>query len=39
LLLYQLPQKIRDLVEKQVNGAYPTAEIKEVDEVNIFNEK
>lgn len=33
------PRKIRDLVEKQVNGAYPTAEIKEVDEVNIFNEK
>lgn len=33
------PRKIRDLVEKQVNGAYPTAEIKETDEVNIFNEK
>lgn len=33
------PRRIRDLVEKQVNGAYPTAEIKEVDEVNIFNEK
>ncbi|HCC84172.1 MAG TPA: hypothetical protein DEP87_00595, partial [Candidatus Pacebacteria bacterium] len=33
------PRKIRDLVEKQVNGAYPTAEIKIVDEVNIFNEK
>lgn len=32
-------KKIRDLVEKQINGAYPTAEIKEVDEVNIFSEK
>lgn len=32
-------RRIRDLVEKQVNGAYPAAEIKEVDEVNIFSEK
>ncbi len=32
-------RKIRDLVEKQVHGAYPNADIKEVDEVNIFNEK
>lgn len=31
-------KKIRDLVQKQVNGAYPQADIKEVDEVNIFNE-
>lgn len=31
-------RKIQDLVEKQVYGAYPLAEIKEVDEVNIFNE-
>ncbi|HPS40599.1 MAG TPA: type IV secretion system DNA-binding domain-containing protein [Candidatus Woesebacteria bacterium] len=29
---------IRDLVEKQINGAYPSASISEVDEVNIFNE-
>ncbi len=29
---------IRDLVEKQINGAYPSASIAEVDEVNIFNE-
>ncbi len=29
---------IRDLVEKQINGAYPSAFISEVDEVNIFNE-
>jgi hypothetical protein len=33
------PKKIRDLVEKQINGAYPTAEMKEVEEVNIFSEK
>lgn len=33
------PQKIRDLVEKQIHGAYPNADIKEVDEVNIFSEK
>lgn len=33
------PKKIHDLVEKQINGAYPNAEIKEVDEVNIFSEK
>jgi hypothetical protein len=32
------PRKIRDLVEKQINGAYPPAEIEEVDEVNIFGE-
>ncbi len=33
------PRRIRDLVEKQINGAYSNAEIKEVDEVNIFNKK
>ena len=33
------PRSIRDLVEKQINGAYPLASIKEVDEVNIFSEK
>lgn len=32
-------KKIRDLVEKQIHGAYPFADIKEQDEVNIFNEK
>ncbi len=31
-------KKIRDVVEKQINGAYPSASIEEVDEVNIFNE-
>ena len=33
------PRSIQDLVEKQINGAYPTATLKEVDEVNIFSEK
>ncbi|MFH0864390.1 MAG: DUF87 domain-containing protein [Candidatus Gottesmanbacteria bacterium] len=28
----------KDLVEKQINGAYPGAEIKEIDEYNIFSE-
>ena len=31
-------EKLRDFVEKQINGAYPGAEIKEVDEPNIFSE-
>src|SRR5258708_848813 len=33
------PRRIRDLVEKQIHGAYPGAEISEKDEVNIFSEK
>jgi hypothetical protein len=33
------PRHIRDLVEKQVYGAYPFAHIKEIDETNIFTEK
>ena len=33
------PKPIQDLVEKQINGAYPTATLKEVDEINIFSEK
>ncbi|NCN03473.1 MAG: DUF87 domain-containing protein [Candidatus Pacebacteria bacterium] len=32
-------KNIQDLVEKQINGAYPFAVLKEVDEVNIFSEK
>ena len=32
-------KKVRDLVEKQIHGAYPFADIKEQDEVNIFIEK
>jgi predicted 3-demethylubiquinone-9 3-methyltransferase (glyoxalase superfamily) len=30
--------KLRDLVEKQIHGAYPDAEVKQVDEYNIFTE-
>jgi hypothetical protein len=33
------PRSISDLVQKQINGAYPSADIKEADEVNIFSEK
>ena len=33
------PRRIRDLVEKQIHGAYPNADIKETDEVNIFSKK
>ncbi|PIR58739.1 MAG: hypothetical protein COU69_03980 [Candidatus Pacebacteria bacterium CG10_big_fil_rev_8_21_14_0_10_56_10] len=33
------PGGIRDLVEKQIHGAYPQADIKEVDEPNIFSEE
>ena len=32
-------EKVRDLVEKHIHGAYPQAEIQEVDEVNIFSEE
>lgn len=31
-----VPERIRDMVEKQIHGAYPTADIKQVDEINIF---
>jgi len=30
------PKKLKDLVEKQINGNYPDAEILETDEYNIF---
>lgn len=30
------PRSLKDLVEKQIHGAYPGAEIKEVHEYNIF---
>lgn len=33
-----VPTKLKDLIEKQINGAYPEAEIVEVDEYNIFEE-
>ncbi|HZZ98561.1 MAG TPA: hypothetical protein VFG51_01380, partial [Candidatus Saccharimonadia bacterium] len=32
------PRDLRDFIEKQINGAYPGAEISEVDEPNIFSE-
>jgi len=31
-------RKLKDLVEKQVHGAYPDAKISEVEEYNVFNE-
>lgn len=33
------PQDLRDLVEKQIHGAYPGTEINEAEEYNIFSEK
>lgn len=32
------PHELQDLLEKQIYGAYPMAEIKEIDEYNIFSE-
>ena len=32
------PKQLQDLVEKQIHGAYPGADVKEVDEYNIFSE-
>lgn len=32
------PKKIKDLVERQVHGAYPDADVNEVDEYNLFTE-
>ncbi|MEI6690560.1 MAG: hypothetical protein WCL07_02305 [bacterium] len=34
-----VPQAIMELVEKQIHGAYPGAEVKRVDEPTIFTEK
>lgn len=34
-----VPKHLQDLVEKQINGAYPGAEIHEVNEYNIFPEE
>ncbi len=34
-----VPKKIQDLVEKQINGGFPDAEILEVPEYDIFSEK
>ncbi len=33
------PKKIKDLVEKQINGAYADAEILEIDEYNVFTKE
>ncbi|CAN5287084.1 hypothetical protein BH10PAT1_BH10PAT1_6350 [soil metagenome] len=32
------PKKLEDLIEKQIHGAYPDAQVTEVDEYNIFTE-
>jgi len=34
-----VPHHFMDLVEKQIHGAYPGADIKEVEEYNIFSEE
>jgi hypothetical protein len=34
-----VPHKLMDLVEKQVHGAYPGAEIHEVEEYNLFSQE
>ncbi len=34
-----VPRKLMDLVEKQIHGAYPGADIKEVDEYSIFTQE
>ena len=33
------PKEFKDLIEKQIHGAYPDAEILEVEEFNLFKEK
>ena len=33
-----VPDKLRDLVEKQIHGAYPGADVKEVDEYQVFTD-
>lgn len=33
------PHHLMDLVEKQIHGAYPGADIKEIEEYNIFSEE
>ncbi len=32
------PKELKDLIEKQIYGAYPSAEIEEVEEYNIFSQ-
>src|SRR3990167_6463954 len=33
------PKNLQDLVEKQIHGAYPGADVREVEEYNIFSEE
>src|SRR3989344_6258881 len=33
------PKSLQDLVEKQIHGAYPGGDVKEVEEYNIFSEE
>jgi len=33
------PKKFKDMLEKQIHGAYPDADVVEVQEYNIFNEE
>jgi len=33
------PRNLQDLVEKQIHGAYPGADVREVEEYNIFSEE
>jgi len=33
------PKEFQDLVEKQIHGAYPDADVQVVDEYNLFNEE
>ncbi|OGD83467.1 hypothetical protein A3A54_00400 [Candidatus Curtissbacteria bacterium RIFCSPLOWO2_01_FULL_39_62] len=33
------PKSLQDLVEKQIHGAYPGADVKEIEEYNIFSEE
>lgn len=33
------PQKYKDMIEKQIHGAYPAAQVSEVPEQSIFSEK
>ena len=34
-----VPKKLQDLVEKQINGAYPEAEVLEAEEYNIYSQE
>jgi len=33
-----VPEKLKDLVEKQIHGTYPGADVKEVDEYSVFTD-